>query len=303
VALAIANRVQDRDVLISLDMVDTAPSEKVNIDGIIYQKSQRHTKEMDNYMEDFEVIMASLNKYLGVRYRTRTQAEFLNDPAVVVALRKILDQRHELERPLAPESRCLGIRLTCPVDECGLADKHGLRNRYEGTMIKFYCPRHGEYSVDTSDIEEVPRLEFNTPLRNILPSLIFANDEISDWVRVTGTDYAGYYQEQLLWRHIPDSPAIIIYAPLVLDWSGVKISKSLYVCEGGYDYLRLQGLEYCLSFKRFQEEQKDLHVLFNEVNSWVDNPSKSFRSYSHEYIHGIFELAGRCDKAAVAQGE
>ena len=79
-------------MLISLDIVDTAPSEQLDIDGIIYQKSQRHTKEMDSYMEDYKVILASLQKYWGVKYRIRTQAEFLNDPAVVVAMRKILDR-------------------------------------------------------------------------------------------------------------------------------------------------------------------------------------------------------------------
>jgi hypothetical protein len=87
--------------------------------------------------------------------------------------------------------------------------------------------------------------------------MVFASDERSDWVRVTGADYSGYYQEQLLWRHIPQSP-IIIYAPQILDWSGVKISKSLYVCEVGYNYLRSQGLEYCLSFNKFQAEGKTL---------------------------------------------
>ncbi|KAF8805182.1 hypothetical protein BYT27DRAFT_7192894 [Phlegmacium glaucopus] len=256
VAFAIASRVQDRDVLISLDIVDTAPSEQVNIDGTIYQK------KMDSYMEDYKVVMASLHKYWGVRYRIRTQTEFLNDPKVVVAVKKILDQRQELQRSLAPKHRCLGIRSMCPVDEC----------------------------VDISDIEAVAKLEFNTPLRNLLRAMVFASDESSD--------YSGYYQEQLLWRHIPQSP-IIIYAPQILDWSGVKISKSLYVCEGGYDYLRLQGLEYCLSFKKFQAEGKDLDVLFKEVDSWVDNPSKLFRSYSLKYIHALFERAGRCDEAVV----
>ena len=127
---------------------------------------------------------------------------------------------------------------------------------------------------------------------------MFSSDEISDWVRVTGFDYAGYYQEQMLFRNITDSP-IIIYAPLILDWSGVKISKSLYVREGGYEYLRLQGLEYCLSFKKFQEDGKNLDVLFKEVDSWVNNPSGLFRSYSLEYIHGLFEGARKCDEAAV----
>lgn len=41
----------------------------------------------------------------------------------------------------------------CPVDEWGLADKHGHLNVYQKTMmIKYNCPYRGKYSVDISDI-------------------------------------------------------------------------------------------------------------------------------------------------------
>lgn len=266
----------------------------MTIGGIIYQKSQRHTGEMKNYTEDYKTIMAALHKYWGVQYRIRTQAEFLDDPKLVPAVRKILDQRKELQQSFSPENGCIGIRSKCLVADCGLADKQGIRNVYEESSIKFYCPHHGEYTVDVCDSKEIAKLEFNTPVRNLLRTMVFASDEQSDWIKVTGVDYAGYYQEQLLLRHIHNSP-VIICSPLILDWSGVKLSKSLYVCEGGYNYLRSQGLEYCLSFKAFQASKKDLDVIFKEVNNWVDEPSKLFRSYSLEYIHSLFERAGRCD--------
>lgn len=288
VAFSVAHHVQDRDVIISLDIVDTAPSEQIIINGVTYQKSQRHTGEMENYMEDYKTLMASMQKYFGVKYRIRTQAEFLDDPKVMVAMNEILQQREELEKSFSPETGRLGLRSMCPVADCGLADKHGIHNVYQGTVIKFYCPRHGEYTVNISDRTEITRLEFNTPLRNLLRAVVFASDEQSDYVRVTGADYAGYYQEQLLLRHIPTSP-IIIYAPLILDWSGVKISKSLYVREGGYGYLKSQGLGYYLSFKEFQDKRKSLEVILKEVNSWLDDPYKLFRSYSLEYIHALFE--------------
>ena len=40
--------------------------------------------------------------------------------------------------------------------------------------------------------------------------------------------------EQLLWRHIT-KPLVIVYTPLITDWSGSKISKSLYLRGGAYD--------------------------------------------------------------------
>ena len=295
-AFAIAHRVKDREVLISLDIVDTAPSEQIKINGITYQKSQRHTGEMENYMDDYNVIMASLQKYWGVKYRIRKQIEFLDDPKVALAIKKILDNREELERSLSPEHGRLAIRSTCTATDCGLADKHGIQNVYENMRITFFCPHHGQYTVNIGDSKEITRLEFNTPLRNLLRAMVFASDEESNWIRVTGADYAGYYQEQLLWRHMAgDEPPIIIYAPLILDWSGVKLSKSLYVREGGYNYLRSQGLGYCCSFKTFQEERKDLDVMLTEIDGWVEQPSKLFRSYSLEYIHSLFEGAAKRD--------
>ena len=173
VAFGFASRIKDRNVFISLDIVDTAPSEQTTINGIRYEKSQRHTGEMETYMEDYKVIFASLHKFWGVPYRIRRQAEFLEDPKVVVAAKKILDQREELQRSFSPENECLGIRSKCPIADCGLADKHGVRNVYEGTIITFYCPHHGEYTIDISDAKEITRLEFNTPLRNLLRAMVF----------------------------------------------------------------------------------------------------------------------------------
>ena len=99
----------------------------------------------------------------------------------------------------------LAICSTCPMTDCGLADKHGIQNVYEGSIIKFYCPHHGEYKVDISDDHEITRLQFSTPLRHLLRAMIFASDEKLDWVCITGANYAGYYQEQLLWCHIPQA--------------------------------------------------------------------------------------------------
>jgi hypothetical protein len=63
-------------------------------------------------------------------------------------------------------------------------------------------------------------------------------------MRVTGSDYTGMYAEQLLWRQLlllsnpmgldmtTMSPPVIAYAPLIQDWAGSKLSKSLYVARG-----------------------------------------------------------------------
>ena len=55
--------------------------------------------------------------------------------------------------------------------------------------------------------------------------------------------------EQLLWRYIALGEApLIVYVPLIIDWSGAKLSKSLYVQSGAYQYLKDQGMDYLVSY-------------------------------------------------------
>jgi hypothetical protein len=124
-------------------------------------------------------------------------------------------------------------------------------------------------------------------------------DEGREWIhmRVTGYDYAGMYSEQLLWRQIfllSSAPnlggiAVISYAPLVLDWAGSKLAKSLYVEKGAYKYLQDMGMGYLLFFREMKESGRDHKILFDEVARWLESPKKLFRSYSIHYLHMVFE--------------
>ena len=296
VAFALAKRIRDdpstlsADIMISLDLVDTAPSEQFTKDGVIYQRSQRHTGEMKKYIDDFKHVMQLLHSYSGIPWRIRNQEEFLmSHPDIHTIVEDIVRRRDELAKSLAPETGCLAIRSTCPHAECGLSDKHGIRNVYndDDKTIVFHCPYHGQYIVDTKTSSGVSRLEFNAPLRNLLRAMTFTRDTDATWIRVTGADYAGYYQEQLLWRHISD-PLLIFYSPLILDWSGAKLSKSLYVEEGAYKYFDTQNLDYLVSYEKFKQHGKDFRIIYDEVTNWVQEPFRLFRSYSVYYIDGLF---------------
>jgi hypothetical protein len=102
------------DVFISLDVVDTAPSEQLMINSLQYQRSQRFTCEMDNYMTDFLRILDSLKNRTGVEYRIRTQAEFLGDPFMPTAVREVIRDREVLGPSFSPKTGKLAIRAACP---------------------------------------------------------------------------------------------------------------------------------------------------------------------------------------------
>lgn len=87
---------------------------------------------------------------------------------------------------------------------------------------------------------------------------------------------------------VKNASPVILYAPLIVDWSGAKLSKSWYE-DGGYKYLKEKGMEYLLSLKVLRREGRSLNPLFRAVEDWVENPKKLFRPYSVEYIHRLYE--------------
>ena len=223
-------------------------------------------------------------------------------------VRRVQEDRGRLGPELTPESGKLALRVACPT--CGIADKHGILNEYDEVNgeIRFYYPAHGMHLVDLGNLDDVARVEFNTPLRNLVRALVYASDESATHIRVTGADYAGQYQEQLLLRQWPHSatydgdssrvkrPPIHIYAPLTVDWTGSKLSKSLYVKEGAYEYLREQNLGYLLSLQEIKLQGKDQKVVWDEVERWMAGQKKLFRPYSVEYWHLVFSQAGDSKK-------
>ena len=71
-------------------------------------------------------------------------------------------------------------------------------------------------------------------------------------------------------------PAIIVYTSLIADWSGSKVSKSLYLQKTAYDYLIKAKQEYLLNYQTLRREGRDLTVLWKEVELWVDEPYRLF---------------------------
>jgi len=307
---------------VTLDLVDTAPDNKSGcfLQGVAYQRSQRHTQAYHSYLPDYEEIMQSAADFVGgeIPYKIVTQESLTSMASIPQIIEAIVKDRKRLGDELAPVSRTLAMRCACPHPGCGLAEKHGRMNKYlvdaSGVAtITFHCPYHGDHTITTSNAADVARLEFNTPLRNLVRAEAFgihsreaaaraalAIGEVRDYVhmRVTGADYAGMYSEQLLFRQLPLLSAsglgtiptpVIAYAPLVLDWAGSKLSKSLYVKEGAYKYLQEAGMGYLLSFAEMKKSGRDHTILFGEVARWLEDPKKLFRSYTVNYLHRVFE--------------
>lgn len=224
-------------------------------------------------------------------------------------LRDLL-QNLTLASELAPEKERLAIRRACPVPGCGIADKHGIRNevefREDRTIITFRCPDHGPHTATLENPEEAVELEMNTPLRNLVRTILYSEDtrrsslnpecqRTRHHLKVTGSDYAGLYQEQLLWRQLAripgTTPPVIIYAPLIIDWAGSKLSKSLYVKNDAYQYMELLSMTRFLSYAEAKKVGTDWTPLFTDIEKWLEHPQKLFGAKSVDYMRLLIDGA------------
>lgn len=280
---------QEKQANVYFEVVDTAPGRKVTREGVLYQKSVQETGHFDEFMPQYKHILDYFSEETGVPNRIRTQSEFNKSPEIPEILESTIENRDELSKRLDPKYENLRIRVPCP--ECGLTDKHAENNEYRENKVISLCPDHGEHEMDIN--EDPERAQYNTPLRNLVRGVLYGmqNDNPANekqWLRVTGKDYAGFYQEELLHKTasmigFPSHKLpMIMYTPLVTDWSGAKLSKTLYVEEDAYSDLP----EFIVNFENFYDGfgNEGLDKMLDEARGWVQDPKKLFRNYSAFYF-------------------
>ncbi|KAF2261440.1 hypothetical protein CC78DRAFT_608167 [Lojkania enalia] len=313
-------------VSVEITFVDTAPvnSHGIEIDGIQYQKSYRNVPgALGTFMADYEEVLSILSTWSNIPFTIAFQSDFFSQPIIPSLLQYVIAHHDILGSQLSPKYKKLALRASCPVLGCGLAEKHGRLNVYNGfdssyedstmdstssrAMVTFHCPHHGPHFIRISEPAEVARLEANAPVRNLIRSMSYLLDTGRHHVRITGADYAGMYQEVFLYRPLAVWSAVtglatgrtphILYAPLIVDWSGAKLSKALYIDEGGYDVMKLLGADGLLSYAQLKSEfggdgEEGLRRIWEEVQRWVADPRKLFRMFSVEYLHRVI-VSGR----------
>ncbi|KAF7552458.1 hypothetical protein G7Z17_g4299 [Cylindrodendrum hubeiense] len=319
---AAAVNVDDEPPFVSVEItfVDTAPvkGEGTEIGGIEYQRSYRDVPgALDTYMADYEEVLYLLSTWSGIRVTTAFQYNLFSSPIIPSILRYFVAHHDLLGRQLSPKHGKLALRAACPIPGCALAEKHGQLNIYNDTnhaqnktaspaandpTITFHCPHHGPHTISVSNPADVARLEANAPARSLIRSMSHLLDTKAHHVRITGADYAGMYQEMFLYRPLAAWSAAtglaagrtphILYAPLIVDWSGAKLSKTLYVREGGYNAMKLFGTDGLGSFAQLKSRfgsngSEGLRRIWEEVQGWLGDPKKLFRPFSLEYLQRV----------------
>ncbi|KAF8879219.1 hypothetical protein CPB84DRAFT_1877000, partial [Gymnopilus junonius] len=271
-----------RDVVVICDLWDQAKGEQLEVNGVVYQWSLRDMQKL--VVSDYDKLLNELSQRYGVKWQMRFEAEFLQQDGMLNVIHHIITNQDALGKSLAPSSGILALRVPCPT--CGLVDKYAKNNVYldNGQDIFFKCPYHGVFSYNIRS--DVHKLQFNCQLGNLILGLYYEFASYG-YIEICGSDYAGFWQEQLLWCHLL-KPILIVYTPLICDWSGAKVSKSWYLCGDAYKYLCNSGQKYLLNYKTFIEEGKDIGILCGEVERWVDELYRLFWAYTVHYMHLLF---------------
>jgi len=278
---------------------DNAPAETVEKEGLVYTRSLRFSVN-DMGMGKDRLFLASykrlfdyLTEFTGLAVSIRRDTALQMTPQVRTILMRIMEESYIFSEIFSPSDKFLHIKVPCP--KCGFAEKTGrtlkwTRINHETLKLETMCFEHGVFTSQLSPTAG-DFIDTNTPIADVLQTALFIEEDKefdTKTILVDGADWSGNWATDILYRglsklgyayeEIPQH----FYTPLVLDWSGAKFSKSIYLKTGFYDYLPAELLDFDLFVKTFGYEKLDL--LWVDVDSWVTEPKKFFRNYSVDYF-------------------
>lgn len=291
----------NKPVKIIVELLESVTGEEKIINGHKYYKnldsvimSDGKTIK-DKYLPYFIDILDRLKELDNIDYEVLFFYDYQKNLLVKKALLKVMNNYDLLRYTLDPKNGEIRLRFPCP--KCGMTEKHIFNTKIEqidkeSLTMSSICPEHGPYKSYISE-NSTDKFDMNVPLRYLVKILYFLeSDKINNSlsVIVDGGDWSGMwplrvYMESLLKLGVTDVPSII-YTPTILDWSGSKLSKRMYVGNLAYrEYLK-EGL---INYSEFYNQYGEIGFqrLYNEINKWVSEPKKFIRDYTIEYIDAI----------------
>lgn len=285
---------------VQFDELENSPAEMLVYNNDIYYKDQKHsfangkTKESIN-MKNFNDILTNISSLSGIPFSIRTYSEFQRNRYVRRTLIEIINEKDFFRRLLFPSTTTLHIRTICPI--CGLGKKNinTLAENHNNSEIKLYgyCPCHGNYEIKVNENND-EYVDINTQLRDLTKGAAMLNDDKNQntlTIMLDGGDWSGVWAQRmhtegLVKLGFKEFP-IRLFAPVILDWSGAKFSKSLYLKENAYKDINNAFINYNNFINMYGKD--GIKKLWNEVKSWIDEPKRFFRNYSIDYFQDVME--------------
>jgi len=262
------------------------------VDGIKYQRMLCDDPEgkakFDEYLDSFKEMFCRFSDLSDVPVHIDSYFDLQAKPLARKTLLDIIGKKDDILPLLTPMRNKVGIRFKCP--ECAYLDKHyktlEMIDYLAGKMARFNsrCFEHGNHehilSVDNDEFVDV-----NGMVRNVIKEIVIvheSNENRSYPIIIKGSDWmptaimVSEVLEELGYSY-KERPQRI-YTPLVLDWSGAKLSKSDPEV-GKEDSPFVSYPEFMNQFKL-----EGLTKLWNEVYSWTQDTTKFYRHYTIDFF-------------------
>ncbi len=152
------------------------------------------------------------------------------------------------------------------------------------------CPEHGPHVVMLSEYNN-EFIDVNTQLRDLLKGYVINNDKKDLIIMMDGSDWGNTWSNRIHCEGLialgERSLPIRIFTPMILDWSGAKFSKSLYMMLDDYKYINQAFNDYRI-FKS-EYSYSGLNIIWEIACDWISEPKKFFRNYSIDYFDLFFK--------------
>ena len=287
-----------KEVSVNFDYLENVCAETVEYEGIPYFISLADKKEANKSIADknmvfFEDLLKRLSKLSGIKYITRSYAEYQANPVFRKLLIKIIENYDELAELLNPSEKKLHIRTVCPI--CKYGEKTTKLQKIQKISNKEYCILskcmiHGEYNIFLKENNK-DYIDINCQLRDLMKGayLLERQQEGVYGIMVDGGDWGGLwplrvFAEGLMKLGYKELPGRI-FTPTITDWAGTKLSKRLYVGDNAFRQFQEGIMNYEQFFVDFGES--GFNKLWEEINEWMDRPARFFRDYSVDYLRLI----------------
>lgn len=289
----------DLPTTIVFDALENAPAEQITIDGAVYTRTvgdliDTGHLDRDDRVSGFQRLLDWASARADVRYEFRPYSVYQALPPVRECLHTIASRLDEFRPIVAPSDGIVRIRPCCP--QCRLMEKSGRNLRItagDGVVhLDSRCPHHGPYR-ETIDVHGSGGwCDANTPVRSIQKAFLLSAERRlyqACSVSIDGADWGGgWYAHVLapalatLGVPVADWP-VSVFTPLVLDRTGGKLSKSLYVRYGS-DYADLPEAFLNLDLLLDEHGEHALELLWGEITRWATEPRRLHRSYTVDYL-------------------
>ena len=283
------------------DELENSPAETFEIEGNLYYKDLKHTLSENGedlatiYMKRFKKILDKISRLSEINYNIRNYNEFQKNIFVRNSVIRIVNDKEFFTKLMFPSSNDLHVRSICPYCYLGKKKIEYLNESHNTNSVELIeeCPYHGKYNT-IIEKNNNSYIDINTQFRDLTKGISFIEEDRLNntlTIMLDGGDWGGIWAQRihtegmvhLGYREFP----IRLFAPIILDWSGAKFSKSLYLKSDAYKNINQAFINYDNFIKVYGEE--GLEKLWEEVFSWIKEPKKFFRDYSVDYFEAIFE--------------